>query len=247
MVIKSQFIDHIVTTSLPIFEIPIAIVLCQNGIHIEDEFAKAFPNNAIISGAVYLPVTQTSPGFVTHGYIERLEIGTYPADAVKAHKDSVQTFADIFTAGKGTAHVFDDVQPRRWNKLITNASWNPLCALSRSKDIHLLNSTPSSKKMIYGIMLEVVKIAQACGYTDIIAKHADAQMERVVVQIPDRGIYPSMVGDALNLRPMEVEAIVGNTVRIAMEKGVEVPLLELTYTLIKALDESNRKRRDEKA
>jgi 2-dehydropantoate 2-reductase len=221
------------------------IVLCQNGIRIENEFAKAFPNNAIISGAVYLPVTQTSPGFITHGHIERLEVGTYPANAPAAHKESVRVFADIFTAGKGTINVFDDVQPRRWNKLITNASWNPLCALSRIKDIHLLTSTPSAKKMVFGIMLEVVIIAQACGYTDVTEKSAHAQMDRVVVQIPDRGIYPSMVGDALAMRPMEVEAIVGNTLRIAQEKGVDVPLLELTYMLIKSLDDSNRQKRTE--
>lgn len=39
-----------------------AIVLAQNGIGIEDEYAELFPNNTIISGVVWLPTTQVEPG-----------------------------------------------------------------------------------------------------------------------------------------------------------------------------------------
>jgi len=39
------------------------IALLQNGIGIEDEYAAAFPNNPLLSGVVYLPVTQTAPGW----------------------------------------------------------------------------------------------------------------------------------------------------------------------------------------
>ena len=39
-----------------------AIVLAQNGIGIEDEYSELFPNNTIISGVVWLPVTQVQPG-----------------------------------------------------------------------------------------------------------------------------------------------------------------------------------------
>lgn len=39
-----------------------AIVLAQNGIGIEEEYAELFPNNTIISGVVWLPTTQVEPG-----------------------------------------------------------------------------------------------------------------------------------------------------------------------------------------
>jgi 2-dehydropantoate 2-reductase len=39
-----------------------AIVLAQNGIGIEDEYAEMYPNNTIISGVVWLPTTQVEPG-----------------------------------------------------------------------------------------------------------------------------------------------------------------------------------------
>ena len=39
-----------------------AIVLAQNGIGIEEEYAELYPNNTIISGVVWLPTTQVEPG-----------------------------------------------------------------------------------------------------------------------------------------------------------------------------------------
>ena len=58
------------------------IVLIQNGIDIEDEYAEAYPNNTIISGIVYLPVTQVEPGVAVHTtMLEQFEIGTFPAKA----------------------------------------------------------------------------------------------------------------------------------------------------------------------
>jgi 2-dehydropantoate 2-reductase len=45
------------------------------------------------------------------------------------------------------------------------------------------------------------------------------------------GQEPSMLVDVRNNRPIEVEAILGNTVNIAKEHHVEVHYLELLYVL----------------
>lgn len=220
-----------------------AIVLCQNGIAIEDEYVKAFPNNPIISSVIYLPVTQISPGLIKHGNLEILEVGTFPSDAPASHKQSVTALADVFTAGKGTIKIFEDIQSRRWNKLIVNGSWNPLCALSRSMDIELLASTENATEMVFKVMLEIVSIAQAHGYSEIQESNAQFLMDRVKGRIPHNGIYPSMVADAEEMRPMEVEAIVGGALKAAREKKVPTPYLDLVYMLIKALDDSYRRKK----
>jgi 2-dehydropantoate 2-reductase len=54
-----------------------------------------------------------------------------------------------------------------------------------------------------------------------------------------------MLADGLAGRAMEVEAIVGNTIRIAREHGVKTPLLDGLYTLAKALDSSLARERVE--
>jgi 2-dehydropantoate 2-reductase len=52
------------------------------------------------------------------------------------------------------------------------------------------------------------------------------------------GKEPSMLTDVRNGRAMETEAILGNAVRIAKEKGVVVKGLNLLYILLKGKDYS---------
>jgi len=54
-------------------------------------------------------------------------------------------------------------------------------------------------------------------------------------------VEPSILGDVWNNRQMEVEAIVGNPVRMARENDVEAVKLEAIYILIKSLDEGASK------
>jgi 2-dehydropantoate 2-reductase len=216
------------------------LVLLQNGINIELEYAAAFPTNPIVSGVIYLPVTQTSPGTIEHGDIERLELGPYPSTASPA---PTTAFAALIRAGGGTAEVWEDVQFKRWSKLVVNASWNPICALSRSSDVMFLNLSegPAVSEFVLAVMLEIVAIAQAHGYADVNEGVALTQLERAkqrVVTTNGKGSEPSMLADAREGRRMEVEAIVGNAVRLGREKSVQCVRLETIYALVKGLDES---------
>ena len=215
-----------------------AIVLIQNGIDIEAEVAEAFPGNPIISTVVYLPTTQIRPGVIDYGASQNetlnlLEIGTYPASAPRAHKAAAEQLARLVVKGGGEAKVHGDVQPARWSKLIVNASFNPITALSLSNDADFIRSSPYSVKLIRGVMYEVVSIAEALGVDGISREVADRQLMRLEKRTV--GKAPSMLVDVQEDRPFEVEVIVGNTVRIAERLGVKVPLLEALYALAKGL------------
>jgi 2-dehydropantoate 2-reductase len=210
------------------------IVLIQNGIAIEEPYSKLFPDNQLLSTVVYLPVTQTSPGIVHHKEVEMLHIGSYPASS---NTDSASKFANLLTAAGASTKVHEDVQFERWSKLLVNASWNPICALSRSRDAQVLKSTEEAKEFLRDVMLEIAAVANACGYKGIDAALIDFQLERATVrELP--GVQPSMLADALAGRRMEVEAIVGNVLKLAKEHGVKTPMLRTIYVLAVALDNS---------
>ena len=99
-----------------------AIVLAQNGIALEEDYMKLYPDNTIISGVVYLPVTQVESGVIEMGPLERFEIGTYPANAPKEAKAQAQNLSDLWKAGGANAPIFDDVQSVKWLKVAVNAS-----------------------------------------------------------------------------------------------------------------------------
>ena len=52
-----------------------------------------------------------------------------------------------------------------------------------------------------------------------------------------------MMAGALATRNMEVDAVVGNVVKLAQAKNVNVPILRTIYLLVRGLDDSfNRER-----
>ncbi|KAI0127774.1 2-dehydropantoate 2-reductase [Xylariales sp. AK1849] len=213
-----------------------AIVLIQNGIGIEDEYAALFPHNPLLSTVVYLPTTQIAPGVVQHKEIELLHVGTYPANAPIPAQDAAKSFVGLLAGAGATAKLHADIQEQRWTKLLVNASWNPVCALTRLRDAQFLSaSSAESLSFIRDVMLEIVAVAQAHGYANINSDLVDFQIARATArELP--GVQPSMLADALAGKGLEVDAIVGNVVRMAREKGVQAPLLRTVWVLAMGLD-----------
>jgi 2-dehydropantoate 2-reductase len=209
------------------------ILLLQNGIGIEEEYTIAFPNNSIVSCVVYLPATQRPAGFIKHGEVERLEIGNYPSSTSSEHAEAI---GKLFKQAGATVEVHKDIQLKRWYKLVVNASWNPLCALTLCTDVEFMESSSPATGLAFDIMLEVCDIAKAYGYV-ISREETEYQLGRAKARIAmKKGVEPSMLQDVKEGRRMEVEAILGNTVRMGKEKDVKCEKLEMLYVLATALD-----------
>ena len=215
-----------------------AIALLQNGIGIEEEYRTTFPENPIISCVVYCPATEIESGVIQHGEIEKLEVGTFPHNAPEEHQKAAKSFVELIEKGNATAKSYDDVQVQRWSKLLVNASWNPICALSRSSDVNFMKAADPDTEWLRSVMLEIMATAQSYGYSSINEEMLDWQLSRARARMDGEGIEPSMLTDVKKGRRIEVEAIVGNTVRMAERKQVPVPLLKSLYALAKALDAS---------
>ncbi|KAK8208718.1 2-dehydropantoate 2-reductase [Phyllosticta capitalensis] len=213
---------------------------------IPDEYAAAFPSTPLLSGVVYLPATQTSPGVITMGNTERLEVGAYPASPVTSGRSgaALRELMELVQRGSGTIVLFDDVQPRRWAKLLVNAAWNPTCALTKLRDVEFLESGgDDAHAFVWATMAEVVAVARACGYDEINEDEARRQLERATARMGTKGVEPSMLADVRAGRALEVEAIMGNCLRVARQRGVETPNLAALYVLAKGLDDSLRQER----
>ncbi|KAH7038088.1 ketopantoate reductase PanE/ApbA-domain-containing protein [Microdochium trichocladiopsis] len=101
------------------------IVLIQNGIGIEDEYAELYPDNPLLSCVVRVPATQTSPGVVEHKAFEGLSVGTYPSfppDSApsEAGNDNEALAADGGRWNRGgTATIFAQRSSAAANKFIS--------------------------------------------------------------------------------------------------------------------------------
>ncbi|KAL6230028.1 hypothetical protein BDW75DRAFT_234737 [Aspergillus navahoensis] len=214
-----------------------SIVVVQNGIGGEEAYEKRYPANLIISAVAYMPSTRVSETHVVQTETQRILLGAYPSSALSGEEEErIRGLTDMLKTAGACAEMHADIQVERWKKLVGNATWNPICALSRCRDLEVLGASDIAGYFVEAAMTEVVAVARAIGYGDEVNEEVvRAQVQRSIVRAPP-GVQPSMMADMLRGGKMEVEAIVGHVVRIAREKRVPVPRLEALYVLASALN-----------
>ena len=208
-------------------------MLIQNGLGVEKPFYKAFPGTPVISGVAYLPTTQISPASFVHSEMETLHLGLYPSAPAS---QPLERFAELIRLGGATAKIHHDIQSQRWRKIVANGAVNPICALSRCRDELIQLSPCLGEALFEDVMQEIASVAKSAGYGHIVTPEVvGAQLARTLSR-PPPGVQPSMMADALEARPMEVQAVVGEMVQIAGEKGIHIPRLVTLYVLLKGLN-----------
>lgn len=206
------------------------IVLIQNGIGIEAPYASRFPEQ-VVSSVVYLPSEQVSPGVFRQNGPDLLEVGHFPARPPSA---SLQTFAEVLERGGGKVVAVEDVQRCRWKKALINACWNPIAALTLNRDAEFIGCDEGAMGLCRAIMLEILSVAHQEGYHDLTEVDIERQLDRAVQRSKvGKGIKMSMLADVESGRELEVEAIIGNPLRMGRQHGLALPRLEMLYLLIK--------------
>lgn len=205
----------------------------QNGVGNEDPFRETFPQSTIISGVVWIGATQTSPGLIKHMQAENTEIGLFPNPSlpVDLEKGRLQQFADIMLQGGTNISLEENVQLKRWEKVVWNAAWNSITTLT-GVDTQKWLSKPEAVDMTKRLMLEVISVGRKCGVPlkdDLV----EVLMGRIMA-LP--GIFSSMYVDSKEGRKLEIDVILGTPMKKAREFGMDVPTLATTYALLQAVD-----------
>ena len=209
-----------------------AILLIQNGIHIEDPVAEAFPSNEIISGLAFIAVTRTAPGRIVHQDFGRLTVGCYP----KGTSEWTHTLGRLY-ASVGVPFVESpDIVTERWRKLVWNAGFNPVSVLGGGLTTREMMESAGALKLVRQVMEEVCLLAEADGHP-LPKGIIEANIEGTRSMKPYK---TSMLLDFEARRPMEVEAILGNALRAGRRLGVSVEHIEVLYVLLRLADVRNR-------
>ncbi|MBE6369261.1 MAG: 2-dehydropantoate 2-reductase [Lentisphaerae bacterium] len=208
------------------------IVLIQNGIGIEDRLAEAFPENEILSAVAYIGVTRVAAGKIEHKGAGKLIIGKFGG----GESNACRKLCQLFEAAGVTAEYTCNIAFYRWKKLLWNVPFNALSVLSGGLLTGEMTDNGRMEKLCAELMREVIAVAHGCGVElaeDMIGENIEYT----------RNFPPyktSMLIDCENHRPLEVDAIVGNVVKLAEKLNINVPHLETIYTLLKAFDNHAR-------
>jgi len=200
-----------------------AIVFIQNGVEIEQEMLKAFPNNEIISGLAFICCNRVAPGEILHLAYGRLALGNLPNGISR----KTAQLCELFNQSGIDCGASEDIVTGRWQKCVWNAPFNPLSVLSGG--LQTLDILQTQEALVRSIMQEVCDIAAASGHPlpdDIV----NINIENTYAMPPYK---TSMLLDYENGQPMETEAILGNALRAAQRRGVAAPHLKSVYALMK--------------
>jgi 2-dehydropantoate 2-reductase len=184
---------------------------------------------------IYSPNELEAPGIVAHHGPERWVIGEPSNEATSR----LGTIVDLFNDSKLPAERVADLRDEIWRKLVNNASGNTIAALTRL-DLYGIGSDPELRRISIALMRETLDVAAALGW-DL---RAQIDCEKVAGRAAKgRGTRPSMLQDVLLGRPIETEALLGQTQAFAREREVAVPTMDVILPLLRGLDRSLRETR----
>ena len=209
------------------------IMLLQNGVDIEKPVANAFPDNQLISGLAFICVNRVASGEVRHLDYGRLVIGVYP----RGTSEETKTLAEYFNRAGILCKEDSDILKARWQKLIWNAPFNPISVLGGGIDTETILEQEEMALLVRRVMEEVRAIAASEGHI-LDESVVDQNINDTVKMEPYK---TSMLLDYEAKRPMEVEAILGNAIRIARKNGVFACHMQTLYALLKSVDNKNRR------
>ncbi len=200
-----------------------AVLSLQNGVTAEGVLAEYFPKSQVLGGLCYVGARVKSPGVIEHTAAGRIVMGALePAQAPLAQ----QVQATLSGYGIPT-ELSPDIQTELWRKLLWNASLNPITALVRLP-IGLLLKDPAGHALTEAAMRETLRVAQAEG-----ARLLEKDVAEALAQARDWDeVTTSMHQDLEAGRPLELEALVGDVVRLAERHQIAAPTLKTLYAIL---------------
>ena len=207
------------------------VVLIQNGIGVEEDVQKMFPDVQLAAGLAFICSAKTEPGTVNHQCYGSINLANYSC------KDEalMQAVVDEFRqAGIETGLV--EYHEARWKKAVWNMPFNGMTvALHTQTDLLLKNK--ATRQLIREQMMEVVSAAQHLGVKNLDESFVDKMIATTDAMTP---YSPSMRLDYDFHRRMEIYYLYTRPLEIAREAGCPMPKLEMLEAELRFLETDGR-------
>lgn len=225
--LKSVNNDKLQSLLPPLLHANTLVVLIQNGIGVEEDVQKMFPNVQLAAGLAFICSAKTKPGLVNHQCYGSINLANYSC----RDEAQMQTVVDEFRQA-GIETGFVEYHEARWKKAVWNMPFNGMTvALHTQTDLLLKN--PSTRQLIREQMMEVVNTAQHLGVKNLDASFVDKMIETTDAMTP---YSPSMRLDYDFHRPMEIYYLYTRPLEIAREAGCRMPKLEMLEAELRFLE-----------
>ena len=205
------------------------VVLIQNGIGVEEDVQREFPQVQLAAGLAFICSAKTEPGRVNHQCYGSINLANYSCKDEALMQAVVNEFR---AAGIETGQV--EYHEARWKKAVWNMPFNGMTVALHAQTDELLKH-PATRQLIREQMMEVVGAAQHLGVKNL----DEAFVEKMIQMTDEMTPYsPSMRLDYDFHRRMEIHYLYTRPIEIAREAGYRMPKLEMLEAELKFLEKN---------
>lgn len=213
------------------------MILFQNGVDIAQPYLKLYPGITLSSAVVRVAAALTDVAEATFfaGKMT-VEVGLEYADSANLpfFKKSLVHFNEISNEANVESVITENITKSRWEKMLWNGTFNTLCAITDLATDGLFKS--GMEPMVRQLMQEIWNVGETIVGDDWVSpSKVDSYVEYTKDKIP-AGFLPSTLQDVRRGTQIEIEAIVGNTIRAAEAHNVPVPTIRVVYALLNGVN-----------
>lgn len=190
--------------------------------------SRTFEPRMIIGGVALKPADLVAPGHIRlpDADTDALVIG----EIDNSISPRVQAIAAITTRAGWNGKVSDDIRKVKWTKLVGNAVWNSLGAITQSTAREAAEF-PGTRPLAVALMREVIAVAATVG------TKLDSDPEALVSGVAKRVSLPtSTLQDVRAGRTLEMDAIVNAVLELGALTGVATPSLQVVAACVNLLN-----------
>jgi len=201
------------------------VVPLENGMEAPDDIAAALGDKHAAGGLCGIVSFVVEPGHIRHISVDPFiafgELDNRPSDRA-------QRLLDALKAASINAFIPPDIQRAMWMKFLFISTLSAIGSVTRVP-AGVWRTMPEPRAMAERALGETVALAKARGVSlpdDVF----DTVFQRIDALSPDS--TASMQRDVIDGKPSELDAQLGAVVRMAHERGVEVPCFETLYAAL---------------
>jgi 2-dehydropantoate 2-reductase len=216
---KATANDRLAEMMIPMVGPSTRLLTLQNGMGNVENLLRLFgKDRPVVGGLCFTCINRTADGVIESllpGYVQFGQLG-------QQLSAEVQIIVHTFSNAGIKVRTSDSLDEALWRKLCWNVPFNGLSIAAGGITTDLILADPALKNRAQVLMLEVQAGARAHG-----VEIEDAFLEKQFELTEPMGPYkPSSLIDYLDGKPVEVDAIWGEPLRRAQEKGRMVPEMD---------------------
>jgi 2-dehydropantoate 2-reductase len=189
--------------------------------------SSAIETKRVVGSIIYFATEIAAPGVIHHTEGNRITLGE--PDGTRS--DRIRVLAESLIASGFRCPITTRIRQEIWVKVLGNASFNPVSALTRATLVQIARD-PGTSSVIRSMMQEVEAVSHKLGM------ELPVSIDQRIAGAEKVGEHKtSMLQDLEAGRPMELEALVGAVVELGERVGLAMTSTRTVYHCTKLLSQ----------